>query len=178
MSMKKIEVISKENFNNLSLSQQQITIAKDVLMRIEIKQVTPFSGSFCKLVEDGDTDSIQLSEKLKSSETYCYACAKGSLFLSYIGIVNDYKVTNTGNIAWHGERMKSKEMVLLSNIFSPHQLSLIETVFEDTVYPCNEVLSGEDILRCKKFAQTYPNNTKRLIAICENIIDNNGIFIP
>jgi hypothetical protein len=113
--------------------------------------------------------------------------------------------------------MSNKTVDLISSVFDPHQLLLIETAFEG--YPRFREYSYEDIievisddillaemevdfhfyigyctriafsinpniklsfiecLRCDLFFQTH-SVTERMRAIMENIIENNGVFIP
>ena len=167
----KITTISKEDFDKLSESEKRISVIKDVLSRISIGQIKPHTGAFCSF------RSVLLSEKLSSElenpKLHCESCAKGSLFLSYIGIVNNY---NSKLYFVDGQNNDSNEMMMLSNIFTSKQLSLIETAFENCYYDWNEQLTQLEISSCCTFANKYKGDNKRLIAICENIIENKGSF--
>ncbi len=172
-----IVTISKPNFDKLSLSKQQMAVAQDVLDRVKFKQIIPSGGQFCsRFNEDDETKKLpQLSEKLKSTNTTCIVCAKGGLFMAYIGIVNNYEKPK---LFCNAESIRFPEMEALSEIFSFEQLALIETAFEGTTFGWNVELTGRQELDCYDFNKAYTNDNDRLIAICKNIIKNKGTFIP
>ncbi len=179
-----VETMTKEKFNELTDSEKQIAVAKDVLYRINIKQLLPKKSLFCGFNNGVIIDGEQLSTVLKRPNLQCTVCAKGGLFLSYIGIVNDYKLKDSR--IHNGEANTSKEMDLLSDVFSKKQLTLIETSFEGRLYPWNESLTEKEENKCLAFYGKYKDtahegkldNTVVLIAICKNIIKNKGEFKP
>ncbi len=82
---------------------------------------------------------------------------------------------------------------LLKDTFSPNQLAMIESAFEDGYYNgyshwssnpdtkgggIGGKLTGLQIDKVKKFANKYIQPRKRLIAIMSNIIANKGTFKP
>jgi hypothetical protein len=154
-----------------------------LLDRIKLGQIEPYRGRFFLFRED-PCDKNSIKEKLNHPETICEACAKGGLFLSYIGIVNNYD-TKAGYINGRQEN-NSPEMQTLGQIFSKKQLSLIETAFEGDTYFQNVKLSDKEINRCYLFRggscdetdDSLENDLKILTKICNNIIKNNGEFIP
>lgn len=174
--VKEIIPISKKDFDVLSKAEQRIAIAKDVLHRIELKQLVPIAGNFCDIGRLA-TSNMDVSQILKNPTISCEVCAKGGLFMSYIGVVNSYKVGDVRPTT--GASNDSAEMNLLSKIFSKEQLSLIETAFEGKFLRWNAPLSEIQQEACYRFYREYSTSfTKRLNAICENIIKNDGIFIP
>ncbi len=192
MKEEQIITLSKEEFDALPLNEKQIAVAKDVIARIYIKQIIPLTGNFCEIFNNyGSTYSTQLSEELKKPKLQCHTCAKGGLFLAYIGIVNSYEIK--GNVINNGENIDSNEMNLLSDVFSKEQLSLIETAFEGIYYPWNKEITKEEKENCFLFRDNFLKSEYKtpidvedkrerdfnvLIAICENIIENNGTFKP
>ncbi len=178
--MKQFEIvtISKAKFDKLSPEKQRMTIAQDVLDRIELQQIKPDSGTTVTRHDFYNQDPLK--QQLSNPEFRCDACAKGSLFLSFIGIVNNYESLEIQSDLRH------KSMNLLSNIFSLYQLALIETAFEGAPmnwnYDAN--LSDKDIDKAMQFRRLQKetnSDTKdklNLIAICKNIIKNKGTFIP
>jgi hypothetical protein len=187
-----IVTMTKSKFEKLSKDKQRVVVAQDVLDRIALKQIIPNGGSFCTINDNNGEhydDDIQVSEILKKPKTTCYACAKGGLFLAYIGIVNNY----SGDVFGYGyfrdsQELDSEEMKKLSKIFTPKQLSLIETTFEHKSYDWNTPLTTQEEEKCfdfhKKYGykkgenefNTYSDKTKVLKAICNNIIKNEGTF--
>ena len=77
----------------------------------------------------------------------------------------------------------------LKNIFTEHELLLIECAFEkdtsfwndrydkyDEYY--NETKAPKVFQQAKKFGEQHKKPVDRLLAIMQNIVDNNGVFKP
>lgn len=187
-----IVTMTKSKFNKLSKAKQRIVVAQDVLDRIALKQIIPQGGSFCSINTHDDEEHggmVQVSELVKEIDRKCYACAKGGLFLAYIGIVNNYSADIFDFEHFHdSQELDSEEMKKLSKVFTPKQLSLIETTFEGKGFSWNVQLTDDEHIKCNKFYKKYafkkgspeygdfPDRTKVLKAICNNIIKKNGIF--
>lgn len=176
-----VYTITKKEFDKLSKKKQRLAVVQDVLDRIKLGQFKPkakqFVGQLKTSVELEDVE--QVSEILKSLDTKCEVCAKGGLFMAYVGIVNCYErktYTNTiGNGI--GQENNSTEMKMLSKVFSIKQLNLIETAFEKFAYDWNVAeLSNEEIYSAISFGKIHNTQEKRLKAICNNIIKNEGEF--
>lgn len=183
--------ISKETFSKLSKAEQRMYIAQDVIDRINLKQFTAMNGSFCYTKRGNvELEKGLISNILKDPKVTCEVCAKGGLFMAFIGIVNkhDLKETIAGANAY---KLNSKPMNFLSEIFTKYQLTLIETAYEGRVYPYNLDLTTIDEKKCLAFyfkchgkeADMFskPDTAKSnatLKAICKNIIKNKGLFIP
>src|SRR6478609_1141079 len=99
--------IEKENelFSEMTKEQKKVTIAKDCIARIKLEQLKPRKNSFMDydfhdeaeyLGEKLGTDSLKTvvnSDKLPT----CQVCAKGGLFLSYIGRANNFEICELSN---------------------------------------------------------------------------------
>jgi hypothetical protein len=178
-----IKTMSKAKFNKLTAAEKRVVVAQDVLDRIELGQIKPKDGVFCDpLRYDHD---LKIKEQLESPKIECEACAKGSLFLAYIGIANNYdgKVQHLNG----DEKIDSQPMQALSEIFSKKQLAYIETAFERHYYEWNVELSQKEQDMCVKFNDVVPvpldfdydrEAEKKMRRICNNIIKNKGTFCP
>ena len=189
-----------KNFNKLPKNKKAILVVKDVLEQIRIGRYIPTNGRYLddQLMKISSSEDIQSNfEKINN----CEACALGTMLLSCTHLGNkltfgDIKMRNLGG----NNSNKIKEFFL--SIFDAKQLLLIETAFEsysgylpeaddenyDFIY--NEIYTkyGSDILGekltreecndCNEFYLKYSEDKERLIAICNNIINNNGIFLP
>lgn len=180
--MKAAEVftISKKKFDKLSKTKQRLAVVQDVLDRIKLGQFKAKAEHFVTNLETNDElyKEVQVSELLKSTSTKCEVCAKGGLFMSYIGIVNSYEIESWRTSVGSPDNDK-REMKLLSKIISPKQLSLIETAFEGILYRSwNEALSNEEYTKCRNFNSKYVTAEERLKAICQNMLKHDGIFKP
>lgn len=99
----------------------------------------------------------------------CEVCALGALMLSKVRIFNEYNFRN--RIIREGYAGQSSVTSALNDVFTKAQLTLIENTFEK-----NNVFGHfED---AENFGKRFPLPTDRLRAIMENIIQNDGTFIP
>ena len=148
--------MSKAKFNKLPIAKKRIVVAQDVLDRIRFNQFTPNAGSFCKIDKPTETvGKLQLSEKLQDENVQCTVCAKGGLFLAYIGIVNNFEIKNSETFS-HAQELKSKEMKRLSSIFSEKQLTLIEVAFEGRIYGWNiNNTASSELAKCILFYKKF-----------------------
>lgn len=180
-----IVTMSKAEFDKLSSAKKRMAIAQDVIDRIKFGQFIARNGTFCKLSENWDRleKDVKIEEALKNPKKVCEVCAKGGLFMAYIGIKNNFDaddLSSYGLSAYVGQELNAPEMIMLSKIFSKNQLSLIESCFENIEYSWNETLSERQKLRLNYFVVTHRrlSDNSKLTAICKNIIKNNGTFKP
>lgn len=201
-------------FASLDNAGKIVKIAEDCIQRIRMKQISTYPGSFLEDVTENKADSLKCLLNTNSKFT-CQSCAKGGLFLSYVGRVNDFSV---GQIQY-GNDIRNNEHVKLLEIFTIEQLALIEYAFEGIQHLGGYVKNGQNINiqfddktenKVKKFFKKYggimseldfittyervdlvdfaeeelfkvkqyfKNSDKRLIAICQNLIKNNGTFV-
>jgi hypothetical protein len=133
---KKIE-LENETFNSATNEEKRVTIAEDCLIRLQLKQVDARRGDFCKFNTYVGTNVKTALQKDK--QFTCIACAKGSLFLSYIGRVNNYNIERLSvqNNEYDAEHIK------LLEIFSIEQLALIEMFYEGKQYINKDVCLDE-----------------------------------
>ena len=178
--------IDKDNemFNKATKAQKRVIIAQDCLDRIKLEQIIPFSGRFCDVKPNFEYSDKNIKNELNSYKgVICSACAKGSLFMSYVGRTNKY---NFNNIEGDNDR-NNKDHSKLLQIFTLRQLALIEYVFEGTQH-IHYDKKGEritfyyyyDVLEFRNKVFNLKGDgdkdTKLMIAICNNIIENKGTF--
>lgn len=169
--IKKIEE-SNETFKNLSNAEKRVEIAKDTLLRIEVGNLIAEGSLF---IRASNFKEGSLKEQINSSSFNCEVCAKGGLFLSYIGRVNNF--TEEG-LSGHS-RLRSNEMQKLLEIFDPLQLDGIEAAFEEFCFTWTTNEDPEFIEDCfDYFEGSDYNQDEKLISICKNIIKHNGDFNP
>jgi hypothetical protein len=181
---------SNDTFEQANPAVKRMMIAQDVLDRIEIKQLRPKTQHLISQIEYVGDESIL--DSLKRERYYCNVCAKGALFMSYVGRVNQFYWSMCDLGTWHG----GAEMIKLREIFSEYQLSLIETAFEGRVYVYQdreglplfpENSEEEKEVNAAILLYGYDNSASvpdselantRLVEICNNIIRNEGTYIP
>lgn len=134
----------------------------------------------------------------------CVVCAIGSCILSTTKFANKLKF---GDVGATTESFNSKAITLLNTIFTPKQQLLIECCFEGYIYLASPTefkkrrekesfeynessqrfahiksdslkLTYDEVLSCLTFKVKYKTETTLLVGIMENIIKNEGVFIP
>ena len=180
--------ISAEEFNALPNNEKRILIAKDVILQVESQRIKLVGGAFIKSKKletflNKQHDSVQLQTVLP--DFVCTVCAKGALFLSDITTRNNYMVCNLS--------IDNRDIEYKLDYFDNIQLDLIEMAFETKVFShTNRKLyeftnnrsnsfkaSTDEGKAAIAFGRTIMGDKrKRLIAIMQNIIDNDGTFIP
>lgn len=170
-----------ERFEKATKAQKRVIIAQDCLDRISLAQIQPKFGSFCSLkVRKPEYTSLKAVLDTEEKEV-CSSCAKGSLFMSYLGRVNQFTIEdlnyNSGNSGHDDAHYK------LLEIFSREQLSLIEFFFEGEQYVYKEFRFNKSIIEAyrERIIGGYDHSTLEganlmLIELCNNIIKNKGTF--
>ena len=179
--IKLAEKIEKNNeaFKALTKPQKRVVIAKDCLARIDIGQINPNGGFLIRNIDDVIAYGGSLQGVLNNpTDLVCQACAKGGLFLSLVGRVNKYESNNLVGV----NSINNPEHQKLLTIFTPRQLAYIELAFEGSKflhgYRGNDIdFTNVEYQKARVFCLSFnSDNTKRMIAICKNIIKNKGTF--
>lgn len=177
-----------EKFEALSPEKQRVRIAKDVIAQLELKKIKATEGTYFEafgvsLDPDKGTESqraLQVDNVVKSAKQ-CQVCALGALFTAQVLIKDKLTVEgadgwldtweNTVGVPGDGAR------AYLEAHFSMDQLDLIESAFEKWTDE-DRFGYGYNKLKAGKFGEKYRYPRARMIAIMNNIIDNNGTFVP
>jgi hypothetical protein len=199
--------MTTEQFYALPMNERAVLVAKDVIAQVEAGRYTPKIGVYLILNRGASTEqSDYLSEAIQNGldvkENFhlipngCAACAIGATILSCTHLGNKLKFSDlyAGSL---GVKDLDKPVIheLLASVFSPEQLLMIETAFEGyniSSYRYAKTLLRVDleeyiIKKCNNFYKEHGGSiyfeksvsvTDRLIAIYQNIIDNNGVFVP
>jgi hypothetical protein len=196
--------MTTKQFNKLSKAKKAVLVAQDVLAQLNANKYTAQTGVYVRFDDEIEFEGDIKSNFDKLPR--CSVCALGSILLSCTNlgnvlttdIIDDYRIGH--------DELQDDDGVkkLFSSIFSDKQLLMIETSFEGysawecwTVsdikkhskigfsyfeafdrYADGERLSFEETLACQKLFLKYDSDQERLEAICNNIIKNNGVFIP
>ena len=156
--------------------QQRKALARDVLKQIEAGHYVAYSGyGLIEFIRKRKVSSAEQLQKFLRKGTNCEVCGIGALFLSYVRKNNrvllrqleEVEVTKKLDAPYESYAFEytfevERELIekKLKYLFNKTELQDIENAFEGREgYGC----SGSSILE------------ERLIAICENIIEN-GYF--
>lgn len=180
--------MTSTEFDQLTPAQKRVVIAEDVVKHIRARdayKIQPYCVlSFDERYDDSLDDTTKISvENIASVAPACCVCAKGAMMLSRImcfgGFTYQYRIDDD-----------EQAIESLEGIFDPFQLDLIEAAFEKYIfswhvdrhaYEDSGELSDEAkqvFDRAVHFGERYAGDSDRLLAIMQNIISNQGIFLP
>ena len=183
---------TKKTVKPITPAAMRVSIAKDVLARIEEKTLVPTIGTWVedkKLGEITDFvdkkvdwygDDPRHSQKLPLKEyacgiTKCNACALGAIFVSSVCMYGGETQLPASKFN-HDQIFLNLRSSPLSTYFSVGQLKLIERCFEGA--GAMHSTQGNNSMLGERYADIFKNNKVRLTAIMTNIIRNNGMFEP
>lgn len=195
--------MTTEQFHALPQNVKAILVAKDVIAQLKINKYDAIPSRYVRFYyENGDvTDYSECDIKENFHKiSHCEVCALGATLISATRLGNKLLFVDTYGLV-HDENTKVSD--LLKSIFSPKQLLLIETAFEGVGYDTSQIksryeksdiieqygmryassyldqnLDFDEAIACNTFYYNYPLPSDRLFAIMENIITNNGVFVP
>jgi len=187
---------NKTKKKKLTKAQMRVAVAKDVIAQLKSKKLIAKAGTYCDLhtaIMPEDRDR-QVNEVLKNKT--CSVCALGGIFVAQVNRFNDLKVCDVPNLRYrfdngsYGENTLYDDQIrgYIRKVFTPIQMSLIETAFEGRVI-LDDALDGSESYYegSSKFQQAEGmyfdggrniSDKERMILIMQNIIDNEGTFIP
>lgn len=184
------------------IRRKRISILKDALKQLEVRKLT--SGTYCFFDAGAKTKKSlygDLKPRIKDFEKNCRVCALGNLFVSKVKLYNEYSLTRNNNcihqsygsyyyISLYGDDIRKN----LNPYFAREQLDLIESAFERTqminckaIYGTGEYNHINNYLNeAVIFGESYTDENEYdaasaptiMRAIIENMLRNNGIFIP
>ncbi len=184
--MAKKKVMTVEEFEALPIAKQRVLVAKDVIAQIQAKRYSACTGAYVYDIEfknDVCTKKQDVKDNFNNIEK-CEVCALGGLVMS----LTKYKNKLTfGDIEKLGSNKKATK--LLTSVFIPEQLVMIESAFEEdnsAGYWSSRILGTKklDKMNTEKYEQWasdkeigYYQHDERLVAIMQNLIDNKGEFV-
>lgn len=173
---------ANKTFEKLTPAQKRVQIARDVLAQLKSKRLiaangiwldsTPF-GAGTLFTASQLKKNLELQEVLKKRKQ-CSGCAMGGLFMCAVERANKLKLKDIMDSDNDDEYAISGTNTFnyLSKFFEGEQLAEIETAFE----------RGQGAHRGSSdaisFAQEEEDPGERMRLIMENIIINDGEFLP
>jgi hypothetical protein len=168
-------------FKKANKAQKRVMIAQDVLAQLKAKRYVAESGCWVRIhyspATVAETDSVQelfVEKKIES----CNVCALGGLFMSCTNFNNNTLLKDLdsvseylGSLVDEGKKLSNK----LNSIFTTNQLKLIESYFEANGGYFRDYDEDD---RIEAFYNKHSSDKKRLQLIMENIVENEGTFVP
>jgi hypothetical protein len=149
------------NYDSEEKAAERVAIAQDALAWVEAGALIPAKGAYVLSVNGiSDTDfGKQLRDVVLGK---CQVCARGALFLA--------KAVRFDNVIaeWRFSTEAANRWALMEH-FSPSQIDLIEEYFEGFVR--NPQANNWAV-------SLWENHSERMTLILQNIIANNGTFVP
>jgi hypothetical protein len=159
-----LTLLNREEFDKLSNEEKRVAVARDVIKRLDLDLLS-VQGTFF----DERHNIVGSPQEFINSNT-CHVCAKGAMICSWIGNFNCYSRNEISGFAMNFDDYENRSHVYpkeLIEIFGVTMLNEIEMEFEGW-----ETGHNEEEYEC---SHKY---IKDLRGIMQNIIDNNGSFIP
>lgn len=170
-------------WRSMSATERRVAVAKDVLALLRSRQAPEIiEGNYCEglplpYVYDKNLDSYEenrraLHEVLEPA--LCAVCARGAAFLSAVRLFNQVTVYEAETESdYKGPRGLSLKL------FGARTVGLIEYAFEGEDASAETMgMPHSDQQRCIAFYRAHREPKARLRAIMENVVANNGRFIP
>lgn len=159
--------------------EQAVAVARDVLKRLEGQKLTLKAGRYIRQVRDfGDwlrmCESEDIRPHLDEVESVCEVCALGALLMSKARLYN--AVRGRDLVDYLGDRQKTN----LAAVFGRESLLLIEVAFEQNASAVRSAsaLGAAALNEAVAFTSPCLSPRDRLRAILENVIANDGEFVP
>lgn len=151
-------------------AKMRIAIAKDVLRQLDAKKIIAEQGTYCDLTNKPKPEEVvSLQKHFKDANTKCFACAVGSLFISYVNLYNNY---NTNG------RVPYTEIAhVLGNVFSKQMQDNIEGFFEN--WPVShDPMDDKPFFYETTHEWRKTSSEEKLRYMMKNIINNHGSLRP
>lgn len=164
-------------FKKANKARRRVLIVKDALIRFNLNNLKLIHGNYVNLHDNSSirpNNSDSFKDFINTDKAICNVCAKGALFCSIVGRVNNILAKDAFNMAW-SNNCGDKPHELLKKYFTVEQIDMIETAYEGRSY-LHEI---DDFTqnKCISYYKAFNNDNDRFIAICNNIIKNKGEFI-
>lgn len=168
-------------------------IVLDALAQLRAGLVLPTTGFWVTGLKDieCDADTVPIEKTNKAMAQYipkaCSACAMGSLLLSRARLDPDFTLRQLFARRYADNHSVTRNLDSICNVevesglhqfFDHETLRLMESAFErgDGAYPVER--SSDKYINAVAFGYRFPDETRVMEAILENLLENEGKFIP
>lgn len=182
---------TNEQFANATLAEKRVMIAKHGLALLDARVIKPTKQTYVGEASsemysvEKDTPIEDMFYDVVENTGACDACALGTLLISTADLFDNITVGD-----FNDEDGLLHPELALKDYFTTAELMVIEAAFERSTkggtlfgsYKYDHMLTNEhpsesEIKRAIRYGKTIDGPKKRLRAILQNIIDNNGQFV-
>jgi hypothetical protein len=191
-------------FNSLSSEEKRVAIAKDVIAQIEANIYISRRGIYGSIYSNNSENPLDRNISVQTifDEVACNCCALGAMFMSNVKFNNQCTVDDVGRPVKMLKDLTNffsvEQLIMIECAFenwsSSDVLGDVDDDYEedfsftltDGIHAGSNInalgLSRdklvENVDNAYKFGSSIEKNEERLIEIMNNIIENNGEFIP
>jgi hypothetical protein len=177
LSSRAFKPLSATRFKRLSAAQRRVAIARDIIARIDASLLMAGEGTLgmdTRMLLTNAEDSADVRRRI--NRTQCEGCAKGAVFLSWVGTLDSVPPERCDVYADLIEEFP-KDLV---GTFGPRLLHAIEIAYEGWTDGTHGI--GHQTSKALVAALYTPNDvrwsaTTRLKGIMENLIANKGKLV-
>lgn len=170
--------MTKEKFNSLTRVQKKRAVCRDIIKSIKSRFYIARQSDYIRL-EFKNPNEVYGNENAKqhfSEIQQCTVCAIGSALMSVTKFANRLTFDELEGTSCHAD--SKKQLRLLGTVFTKQEQTMMEYAFERDECGINMArLPEKTITACIRFGGKYKTPSRRMIAICKNIIKH-GTFKP
>jgi hypothetical protein len=184
-----------EDLLALPLEAQRVKIAKDAIALLNSSKIQAhhmgYLDSNFDFYRSPKNDDERVIDRLrrgwKRKDAVCGVCAIGSLFVGALDTFNSLKLSDVN----YTEPGMMDMLPYLARWWPKQELRVMEAAFEGTWQGAEEEMyrrredgsvdyceMHRDVESALAFSRDYPRGSKRMVAILNNIIKNDGDFCP
>lgn len=187
-----------KKFEKSTKAEKRVMIAEDVIIQIKSRRIEPNVGTYFEVYKKGDFLKLErngLRNQIVAPDVSCSCCQLGGMFSACVRMNGDYMVKE--DEAGDNDVELDHIQTMVRKFFSPKQMVMVECAFESKDIQQFFTFADDNYTACvdyrvnlaaKKLGKTVHDLTfsemrsttdaEAMIAICKNIIDNKGTFIP
>lgn len=157
--------------------EKAVAVARDVIERLDSHEsFTPLTGRYLSTPRVFMIDELEgkdLQDFIPEIErSGCQVCALGGLLFCKAVLYDEVPAL----IVSMGHATRYSTVNALSDVFDTKTLDLVEAAFEQSRRFAEDY--QDEAVRAEVFGKQYEGDRERMRAIMENIVANNGEFIP
>lgn len=160
---------------NKHKAQRRVMVARDVIKQLDMKRYVGMRGVYVHAaqgIDDQPIDVLLPAQPIAKRIKRCEVCALGAIFVSYARKLNEVEATIGGRRGLHFDQHRGP----MYDLFTGPMLSNIEAAFEGWLV--SGVLGKRPDTTFVALRERVPDDSERLRMIMQNIIDNDGTFVP
>lgn len=175
----KLRLLSREAFDTMTVRDQRVAMAKDVIQRIRLGLLKPRGNHVLSNKGLGYVDSAEATQRLLNVSP-CEVCARGALLAACVGTFDSFDGMALRVASYDPCSLTSRFPQIVIDTFSPRMLAALEAAFEGKHFSWHEGhIISQEARDLRAAFIGYPKRGQRggrLEAIYLNVIRNGGVL--